>query len=57
MVKQSSFQLTPQSRGFHIITNEVIRQLEVRHRRRQASIDNAHHKQVVLELSKNAVNF
>ena len=37
--------------------DEVIRQLEVRHKRRQASIVNAHHKQMVLELSKNAVNF
>jgi SRSO17 transposase len=32
---------------------EVIRQLEERHRRRQASIDYAYHKQMIAELSKN----
>jgi len=34
---------------------EVLRQLEERHRRRQASIDHAYHKQLIAELSKNAV--
>jgi SRSO17 transposase len=36
---------------------EVIRQLEERHRRRQASIDYAYHKQMIDDLSKSVVNF
>lgn len=36
---------------------EVIRQLEVRHKRRQASIDYAYHKQLIIELSESVVNF
>ena len=36
---------------------EVIRQLEERHRRRQASIDHAYHKQMIDDLSKSVVNF
>jgi hypothetical protein len=35
---------------------EVIRQLEERHRRKQASIDYAYYKQITAELSKNAVS-
>jgi SRSO17 transposase len=36
---------------------EVIRQLEERHRRRQAAIDYAYHKQLMTELSKSDANF
>jgi hypothetical protein len=35
---------------------EVIRQLEERHRRRQASIDYAYHKQMIADLSKSVVS-
>jgi hypothetical protein len=36
---------------------EVIRQLEERHRRRQASIDYAYGKKLYAELSKNEICF
>jgi SRSO17 transposase len=36
---------------------EVIRQLEERHRRRQASIDYAYHKQMLADLSKSVASF
>ncbi len=39
-----------------VTLEEVIRQLEVRHKRRQASIDYHYHKQLELELSENTAN-
>ena len=39
-----------------VTLEEVIRQLEVRHKRRQASIDYAYHKQRELELSESTAN-